>query len=323
MKALIFNEPGNPEEVLEYSEIDKPVPGPNEVLVHVLGSPIHPADLMFIKGKYRYKPEFPQTAGLEGAGIIEAAGDNTRTPPGTLVAFSARRAWAEYITLPELELIILPENFPVEKSIQFCLNPFTAWGLLDVSGTQSGDWLLLTAGNSAVSKVIIQLARLRNIRTIAVVRNIRQTEALKNIGANAVLSSDDQNIDDEIKGLTGGEGVNAALEAVGGETGTMVLRNTAPFGRVIIYGLLEDEPVKYFNSQFIFRNLILRGFGIRGYLQSQTKQQREDMLSVLIKEMGKPGFRLPVDGEYSPEKFKEALTENSMKNREGKVIFKF
>jgi hypothetical protein len=68
MKILTFNKAGDPADVLSFSGKEKPAPGDNEVLIKVLGSPIQPADVLFIEGRYRFKPEFPQTAGLEGAG---------------------------------------------------------------------------------------------------------------------------------------------------------------------------------------------------------------------------------------------------------------
>lgn len=87
MKILNFNKAGNPADVLSFTEKEKPVPGNNEVLIKVLGSPIQPADYFFINGTYRFKPEFPQTAGLEGAGIIESPGKNVPDVTGKLVSF--------------------------------------------------------------------------------------------------------------------------------------------------------------------------------------------------------------------------------------------
>ncbi|MHB1688493.1 MAG: zinc-dependent alcohol dehydrogenase family protein [Ignavibacteriaceae bacterium] len=321
MKAIIFNNAGEPKDVLKYVDIAKPTPGPKEVLIKLLGSPIHPADIMFIQGKYRYKPEFPQTAGIEGAGIVEEKGIEVKIPKGSLVAFMYLKSWAEYIVVPEEELVILPPDYPMEKALQFCANPFTAWGLLEVSKAKAGDWLLLTAGNSTVSRIIIQLAKLRNINTVAAIRDMHQDTELKVLGATAVLNVDD-NLPDQLNSLTEGKGVNVLLEAVGGKTGTMVLQSMASNGMIIIYGLLNNEPVQFYNSQFVSKNLTLKGFGIRGYLQSQTKHQREEMLSVLTNEIFKPTFQLPVERAYSLDQFKDALADNAQSNRKGKIIIK-
>ncbi len=322
MKALIFNKPGEPKDVLELKEISKPIPGPNEVLIKVLASPIHPADYMFIQGKYRYKPEFPQTAGLEGAGIIEAIGENVKLKTGTLAAFTSRKSWAEYIVLSEKEIVVLPDNFPIEKAAQFCLNPFTAWGLLDELNLKEGDWILITAGNSTVSKIIIQLAKLSNINVISVIRDMNQADELKSLGANAVLKMEEDDFIEKVNDITNGNGINGALDAVGGKIGTMILQSMAQFGRIIIYGLLNEEPAQYHNSQIVFKNLLIKGFGVRTYLQNQTDEQREEMIKTLIKEIGKDSFQLPVEKTLRFDQFKEALQADSRKNKKGKVILR-
>ncbi len=322
MKALIFNQAGEPGNVLSLADLSKPIPGIKEVLVKVIGSPIHPADTFFIRGTYRFKPEFPQIAGLEGAGIIEDIGSGVNLPLGALVAFDSRKAWADYVTVPEESVIVLPRDFPVEKAAQFYLNPFTAWGLLDESNAKAGGWLLLTAGGSTVSRIVIQLARLKNIRAIAVVRNLQIAEELKTLGAETVLKQDDAELSARINEITGGKGVDAAADAVGGKTGTQILQGMAVNGRVIIYGLLSADPVQFYNPTVIYKNLVIKGFGIRGYLQGQSHEQREEMIRTLTDIIAKPSFQLPVAQSFPLERFKEALEADGQGKRTGKIIFK-
>jgi len=97
----------------------------------------------------RIKPEFPQIAGLEAAGVIESVGAGVTLKPGSRVAFLWLKTWAEYVILlqarPSRYLLISGD-----KAAQAVLNPFTAWGLLERVNLRSGEWLLLTAGNSGV-----------------------------------------------------------------------------------------------------------------------------------------------------------------------------
>jgi NADPH:quinone reductase-like Zn-dependent oxidoreductase len=93
-------------------------------------------------------------------------------------------------------------------------------------------------------------------------------------------------------------------------------------GRVIIYGLLSKEPVQFYNAQIIYKNLEIKGFGVRGFLQGQNKEQRNEMVQTLIKEIKKPSFKLPVAGTFSLEQFKEALAANDGHDTTGKIIFK-
>lgn len=322
MKILNFNKVGNPADVLRFAEKENPTPGDNEVLIKVLGSPIQPADIMFIEGRYRFKPEFPQTAGLEGAGIVETSGKNAPDVTGKLVSFFERGAWAEYIVVSKESIVILPDNFPIDKAVQFYLNPFTAWGLLEESKLNAGKWLLLTAANSTVSHLVIQLAKLRGINVIAGVRDLKQTSELITLGADAVILMEGAQFSEQINAITSGTGVHTALDAVGGMAGTNILQNMAANGRVIIYGLLSKEPVQFFNSQIIYKNLEVKGFGIRGFLKGLSKVQRNEMVQTLIEEIAKPSFELPVAGAFSLERFKEALAANDKRGTIGKIIFK-
>lgn len=61
---------------------------------------------------------------------------------GKLVSFFERNAWAEYSVAPKESIVILPDNFPIGKAVQFFLNPFTAWGLLEESKVNAGEWLV-------------------------------------------------------------------------------------------------------------------------------------------------------------------------------------
>lgn len=323
MKTLSFNKSGSPGEVLTLQEKEIPVPDDHEVLVKVWGSPIQPADYFFINGTYRFKPAFPcQTAGLEGAGTIEATGKKAKIDKGTLVAFDARGSWAEYVIVPEDSMVILPDEFPPDKAVQFYLNPFTAWGLLSESNVAPGDWLLLTAANSIVSRLVIQLARLREIKVIAAVRDLRQADELIALGAHVVLNAEDECFSKQLQTITSGIGINAALDAVGGQTGTAILQNMAPNGRIIIYGLLNKGPVQFYNAQVIYKNLLIKGFGIRGFLQDQSAAQRTEMIDTLIKEIARPSFDLPVAEKFPLEQFQDALAANDRHERKGKVLFK-
>ena len=74
MQAIIFEQAGRAEEVLAVRDMPSPVPGRGQVLIQVAARPIQPADFLFIEGRYRIKPAFPQVAGLEGVGTITVCG---------------------------------------------------------------------------------------------------------------------------------------------------------------------------------------------------------------------------------------------------------
>lgn len=319
MKALVFDQAGAAESVLSLREIPRPVPGPGELVVRMMASPINPSDLFFIRGTYRFKPRFPQTAGLEGAGIIEAAGPGTSLIPGTLVSFDARGAWAEFVTVAEASAVALPAGFSLEKAAQFYLNPFTAWCLLDAARVPAGDWLAVTGAGSAVSRIAIQLAHRRGIRVIAVVRDTTSTEELRSLGADAVLG-DSPDLAERLSAVAGEAGLRGALDAVGGKTGTAVVESLSTGGRLIVYGLLSPDETTFHNATLIYKNLTVSGFGVRQALAAQPPAQRTDMIDTLRRLLADPGFQLPVAASFPIAAFRGALGADAAPGRKGKIL---
>jgi NADPH:quinone reductase len=320
MKAILFRRNGNPEDVLEYADIPIPVPKEKEVLVRILASPVNPADNMFIEGRYRVKPEFPQVAGLEATGIIEGIGPGVDLVPGSLVSFRHRNTWAEYAIVPAEKLCILPALFPIEKAAQFSLNPFTAWALLEQAMLTDMDYLLLTAGNSSVSKIMLQLANRRGIKTIAVVRSLIIAEELKSLGATYVLEADPANLAAQVSEVTDGKGVNAIVDAVGGAIGTELIHCAAAKGQILLYGLLSEDHVSFYNAEVIMKLLTLKGFGLDNWLQSTPELTKQKMMQELISTIGSADFKMPVAGKFSLSDFQSALKCNQQFHHSGKVL---
>jgi len=217
MRALIFNKVGAPEQKLKLADIEKPDINGDKLLVKVLGSSINPSDYMFIEGNYRNKPNFPQAAGLVGAGIVEESGSKTEIPAGTLVAFRSPGAWAEYISIAPKNLYVLSKDMPISQASQFALNPITAYALLESADIKPGNWVFLTAGNSSVAKLISQIAATKDINTISIVRE--KEESLLNNDQTFVVvwRNNEQDLLDQINKVTEYEGASALIDAVGGK----------------------------------------------------------------------------------------------------------
>src|SRR5205823_6430902 len=71
MKAVVCQRWGNPEEVLEVRDVPEPIPGPGQVLVRMIASPVNPSDLLMVRGEYGRQARLPATPGFEGVGVVE------------------------------------------------------------------------------------------------------------------------------------------------------------------------------------------------------------------------------------------------------------
>lgn len=319
MKALVFEQAGNAAEVIQVKYLAFPKPAPGQLLIRVKASPIHPADRLFIAGKYRYQPIFPQIGGLEGAGYVEEAGHDSIIPKGSFVAFSKIGSWAEYVVVDEQDVVLLPDEFPLEKAAQLLLNSYTAYGLIQETKVKSGDWLLLTAGNSTVSRIVIQLAAEKGICVIATVRDEKQKDELLALKAEAVISPQPGTLKATIDTITKGRGLTAAVDAVGGPLATEVINALAPGGHLIVYGMLAPEPVTYFNAEVVLKNLVIKGFGVRGYVEKLSHEDRSQMISHLVHSIGRSEFKLSASAIYRPDDFAEAFNNKLT----GKMLFGF
>jgi NADPH:quinone reductase-like Zn-dependent oxidoreductase len=320
VKTLYFNKKGKADEVLKLGENTIPDLLPNEVRVKIKASPINPADFMFIERVYRVKPVFPQIAGFEGVGTITDNNGDKDFPVGSLVAFRSKNIWAEFANIPKDKIVLLPQGFSITKAAQLSLNPLTAWALLEECKAKENEWIILSAGNSAVSKLIIQFAKNKGIRTISVVRNDDSNEELLSLGANLILRSDNDNIEEQIETFVKNGRISGFLDAVGGDLTSKIIKIISPDSYIIHYGLYGDQSTEYYNSDIIFKNLTIKGFGIDAWINSKTKTEMKQIWINIIQEIVNRGFKMKVSGKYPLENYKEAIKE-SRKIKDGKILF--
>jgi NADPH:quinone reductase-like Zn-dependent oxidoreductase len=315
MRAVLFQAAGKPKDVLRFS-MDIPVPSPRlgEVLVQVDARPIQPADIMFIEGRYRIKPQYPQIAGLEGTGIVVGLGAGVSIKTGTRVAFRYPATWAEYVAVPADHVYVVPDGAPIESAAQFALNPVTAWALLDETGAQPGDWIAINAATSSVAHLVRNLAVRRSIGVIGIVRAGSSVET-----RFPAIPADTPNLAAKILGATGGVPITGYLDSVGGMLINNILPALGAGATIVSYGVLEQVPAPILNSEMIYRNLCWKGFGIDHWL-SVSKNLRPAMADQLWTAILDGGLPLPVRSKYSLEKYAVAITDARQTGAQGKVL---
>jgi NADPH:quinone reductase-like Zn-dependent oxidoreductase len=131
MKAIQFEQYGEPAKVFAVQERPIPEPGKGEVRVRILASPVNPSDLLFVRGHYAgVQPHFPSTAGFEGVGIVDVLGPQVHRPMhGQRVAvINAEKGgnWADYAVVPADLLLPVPDDLPDEQVASFFINPASA-----------------------------------------------------------------------------------------------------------------------------------------------------------------------------------------------------
>ena len=275
MKALVFEEFGEPGEVLRVREVPTPEPGPGEVRVRMIASPINPSDLLVVRGRYGVLPRLPATPGFEGVGVVDKAGPGLlgKLVMGKRVAVINDRGgnWAEYAVIKARQARPFPADLPDEQVASAFVNPATVLAMVrHVLAVPRGAWLLQSAAGSSLGRMIIKLARHDGIKTINVVRRREAIDELKALGADAVVSSSEGPIADQVRGIVGAEGVRFSLDPVGGDTGTGLFESLAADGRLLVYGTLSQEPIRIDPRLMIAGKRVVEGFWLGHWMPRRS-----------------------------------------------------
>lgn len=316
MKGLVFDRPGELEDVVKLTELEVPSVSLTQVKVGVKARPVNPSDRFFARGVYRKKPVFPQIAGLEGSGIIVECGSRVSDfKVGDHVAFRGLNTWAEYCVVDQQALIKVDEDIPFEISCQLGLNVLTAFALLDELSLKAGDRLVLTAAGSSLASLIMQMAAYRGIRVIPLTRD---PEEMRKKGNSEALQQDDPALAEKIQQIIHGEGVNGLLDAVGGKVVTAILPLMAQYGSVIAYGnYSNNEAAAVTNGILVYKNLTIKGFGIDHWTSCQTSERVRTIYRDLIHQIAEGKLKFAPATAITMEDF---VSERPAANGDGKWI---
>ncbi|MCC5921954.1 MAG: zinc-dependent alcohol dehydrogenase family protein [Cyclobacteriaceae bacterium] len=320
MKRVIFDAIGKPSEVLKLAEIDKPSPKEGHLVIQVKAANINPSDIMYIQGMYGIQPEPPAVPGFEAVGIVESAGEGCHIQVGQKVVFTNPGAWQEYALVPEKMCVPVPAEMPDEVACQALVNPMTAYAMLEESGLKSGDKLLLTAANSAFSKLVIQLAVKKGIHVYGTVRHQDQIADLEKMGAKKIYDSSVKEWRRQLIKDTEG-GVQVVFEAVGSKLGAQALECLAYKGTMYVYGMLSVNPIPLNSGLMIFKSLTVKGFWLSDYMANLGSRAPE-VFKAVIGGLGKGEIKVEVDQTFSLDQFADAVAHAEAPGKKAKSIFK-
>ena len=323
MRAVIFEQFGDPAEVLQVREVPEPEPGPGQVLVRMLASPIGPADLLTIRGEYGHRLKLPATPGTEGVGIVEAGrGLLGRLRVGQRVAVLNETGgnWQEKVVISALRIVPLSSHVPDDQAATFFINPATAFIMTRlVLKVPPGAWLMQTAAGSALGRMVIRLGRHFGFRTINVVRGRQQAQELLRAGGDAAIATESESIEDRVQALTNGEGVHFALDAVGGATGSAVARSLALGGRLLIYGTLANEPLSLPSRMLFLGVKRVEGFWLSEWANRQSILTMMRLFRRIHELMAKGVLSTEIGPIFPLDEIQAAVRQVSTPGRQGKI----
>ncbi|MFI0449488.1 quinone oxidoreductase family protein [Actinomadura sp. 6N118] len=234
MRAIVVESPGGPE-VLTLAEREDPVPGPGEVLIDIAASGVNFIDIYFRTGAYPQPT--PYVPGVEGAGTVAAVGDGvTEFAVGDRVAWAnVPGSYAERAAVPADKVVPVPDGVSLEDAAAALLQGMTAHYLTrSTYEVKAGDTILVHAAAGGMGLLLTQLGKLFGARVIGTVSTPEKEKLARDAGADEVIGYD--GFADEVRRLTGGEGVPVVYDGVGAPTFDGSLASVRRRGLLALYG---------------------------------------------------------------------------------------
>lgn len=236
MKAIQVKEAGGPDK-LQFVDVERPVPAPNQVLVHVRAIGVNFVDVYYREGVY--PSPLPLIIGQEGAGtIVEVGRDVEGFRMGDRVAWCMYLgAYAEYAVVPVAHLVHIPPAISFEQAAAILLQGMTAEYLSSSTfPLRKGDTALIHAGAGGVGLLLTQMAVQRGAYVISTVSTEEKAALARSAGAQNVILYSHQDFYAEVMTATGDRGVDVVYDSVGKTTFDLSLRCLRPRGMMVLYG---------------------------------------------------------------------------------------
>ena len=243
MKAVKLTGAGGVE-VLDYTEVETPRPGENQVLIEVAAAGVNFRDIGARRGVIGggYKP---QILGVEGAGrILEVGPGVTDFKVGDRVAWTfVPHSYAERVVAPVGALVKAPEDISDEIAAAIMMQGLTASHFAtDFYPVRAGDVALVHAAAGGLGQLLTQIIKARGGAVIGRVSRADKVEAAKAAGADHVIVDAEGDFAEEAIRLSGGEGVHVVYDGSGPSTFAGSLSALRSSGTLCWYGPVLGGP---------------------------------------------------------------------------------
>ncbi|RDD63281.1 zinc-binding dehydrogenase [Ferruginivarius sediminum] len=236
-RRIVYTRAGGPD-VLRLVEEAVPEPEAGMARVRVEATGVAFADIVQRNGLYPAAPPFPFSPGYDLCGHIDAIGPDSETDlrvGDRVAAITVFGSYADYVTVPLDHLVTAPGNVDATKVVAASLNYLTAFQMMErLSGVADGETALVHAAGGGVGSALLDLGRHRGLRMLGTV-SARKRGDVEALGAMPIDYRKEDFVAVALR-ETGGEGVHAAFDAIGGAHWQRSLRAIRPGGRLVAYG---------------------------------------------------------------------------------------
>ncbi len=251
MKAIRLQQIGGPQN-LRIEEIERPVPREDEVLVRVRAAALNRRDVFITQGLYP-NIELPRTLGSDGAGILEATGEEVVIDPmigwggdpnvwradASILGMPRDGTFAQYVSVPKANVYPKPRALSMEEAAAIPLAGLTAYrATFTRGGLKAGETILIPGVGGGVQTFVLVFAKAAGARTIVTSGDNDKLQRAKALGADLAINY--RETPEWQKSLKRGE-VDIVVDSSGGDTLSKAMSVLRPGGRLVIYGGTRPE----------------------------------------------------------------------------------
>ena len=265
MRAVEISQPGGPE-VLRVSDVPKPAPKPNEILVKVAAAGVNRPDVLQRMGLYPVPPGASPLPGLEIAGEVAEVGAEVKNwkVGDRVCALANGGGYAEFCAVPAVQALPIPKGLSMPEAASLPETFFTVWSnVYDRGRLAPGESLLVQGGTSGIGVTAIQMAAALGNRVFATAGSDDKVAACVRLGAEKAFNYKSQDWVAEVRAATGGKGVNVILDMVGGDYVPRELKCLAEEGRLVFIAFLRGPKTELPIVDVMSKRLTITGSTLR------------------------------------------------------------
>jgi NADPH:quinone reductase len=323
MKAVIVKKPGGLEQLV-VADLPDAVPGKNEVLIDVAYCGLNWADTMVRVGTYPHPFTYPVIPGLEVTGCVAAIGDGvTDVEPGDrVIGFNEKGGgYADKFVTHKDWVFRLPPGMSFEVGAAFPVQSLTAYHMLHtIARIERGDWILVHAIGGGVGLYCTQLAVKAGAHVIGAVGTPGKEKRALEYGARRVILSRSEDFEAVVMDVTGGKGVDLAIDSLGAKTLDRTFNIVRKLGKVISIGEAEGVPYANIRERLLPRSLTFTRFHL-GHVEP-TSALWQDGLRHVMSGILDGWLKVPIEQIYGLDQARAMQARIESRQLSGKLLLR-
>jgi NADPH:quinone reductase len=305
---------------LVIAEIEKPSPGPGQILIRVGAAGVNRPDLVQRAGRYPPPPGAPETLGLEVAGTVEAVGaDVAQWKPGDRVcALLPGGGYAEYALAHAGSAMPIPEPLSLAEAAGLPETVLTVWNnVFEMGRLKSGEVFLVHGGASGIGTTAIQMAAAWGAKVYATAGTDEKCRLCEKLGAVKAINYKTEDFEAVMRAEGG---VDIILDMVGAPYFDKNLTILKDLGRLCYIAFLQGSKVEGDLAKLMFKRLTVTGSTLRIRTDAYKAKLAEGVVSHVWPMIKQGRFKPLIDRIFPLTEADAAHARMESGDHAGKII---